>query len=122
MFGSVKCAARWDGWDPGISHWLIALGDQPHLPGSSLEALREFARAHPEHVCQPSRLGKPRHPLFLPRAIFQEIPRSPAAHLKEFLEGQPAPAALFEINNPLFDLDLDTPEDYARVAALLENV
>ena len=121
MFGSVKCAARWGGWNPAISHWAIALGDQPHLPLSSLQALLEFSRTHPEQVCQPSRLGKPRHPLFLPRAIFEEIPRSPAAHLKEFLQGQPAPGALCEMNDPLFDLDLDTPEDYARVAARAEN-
>src|SRR3954451_15420106 len=31
MFSSIQCAARWQGWDPTLTHWAIILGDQPHL-------------------------------------------------------------------------------------------
>ena len=118
MFESVKCAARWAGKDPAISHWALALGDQPQLPTTSLRDLLEFSRAHPAQVCQPGRLGKPKHPLFFPRSFFHEISRSTASHLKAFLEEQPVPPAVLEMTDPLFDFDLDTPEDYARLADL----
>ena len=29
MFSSVQCAAQWAGWQQGLTHWAIVLGDQP---------------------------------------------------------------------------------------------
>src|SRR5262245_31955866 len=31
MFSSIRCAAEWSGWRDGLTHWVIVLGDQPHL-------------------------------------------------------------------------------------------
>src|SRR5437016_1251765 len=31
MFSSIQCAARWRGWKSELTHWAIALGDQPHV-------------------------------------------------------------------------------------------
>src|SRR3989442_15619712 len=27
MFSSIQCAARWFGWEAGLTHWAIVLGD-----------------------------------------------------------------------------------------------
>src|SRR6267143_6254739 len=31
MFSSIQCAARRPGWKMSLTHWALALGDQPHL-------------------------------------------------------------------------------------------
>src|SRR4051812_41510491 len=43
MFSSVTCAARWSGWNPSLTHWLLTLGDQPHLHNEILRGLIDFA-------------------------------------------------------------------------------
>src|SRR5437867_10234004 len=30
MLSSIQCAAAWDGWSSGLTHWIVVLGDQPH--------------------------------------------------------------------------------------------
>src|ERR1051326_1317664 len=52
MFSSVQCAARWAGWKPNLTHWVIALGDQPHLRTETLLALISVGAVHPQTVCQ----------------------------------------------------------------------
>ncbi len=47
MFSSVQCAARWRGWNPGLTHWAIVLGDQPHLQRATLATLLDAAAQHP---------------------------------------------------------------------------
>src|SRR5436309_9306361 len=86
MFSSVQCAARWTGWDPTLTHWLIALGDQPHLREQTLHMLVDLAEAHPHNICQPSRCGRPRHPVFLPEAVFEQLQDSCDESLKKFLQ------------------------------------
>ncbi|HEX5175819.1 MAG TPA: NTP transferase domain-containing protein, partial [Chthoniobacteraceae bacterium] len=39
MFSSVLCAAQWPRWEIGLTHWLVSLGDQPHLRMSTLHRL-----------------------------------------------------------------------------------
>src|SRR5205823_9731144 len=63
MFSSIQCAARWGGWNAELTHWTIALGDQPHLRPDTLRALLHFAGAQSNQVCQPSPRGRPRHPV-----------------------------------------------------------
>ena len=48
MFSSIQCAAQWKGWRAGLSHWAVALGDQPHLKETTLKQMLEFAASHPE--------------------------------------------------------------------------
>src|SRR5881392_2919992 len=70
MFSSIQCAARWSGWNAQLTHWAIVLGDQPHLRRETLRALLDFAGALSNQVCQPSRLGRPRHPVVVPKTVF----------------------------------------------------
>jgi len=112
MFGSIQCAAGWPGWRPGVTHWTIVLGDQPHLQPATLQALLEFAAAHPADVCQPSRNGRARHPVILSAAAFQKLASSPAPTLKDFLHSLSTEIKLVELPDAGLDLDLDHPADY----------
>src|SRR4051794_14728153 len=68
MFSSIQCASTWEGWRADLTHFAIVLGDQPHLSQATLSAVIEFAMKNPVNICQPSREGRPRHPVILPCA------------------------------------------------------
>jgi len=120
MFSSIQCAAHWNGWQPGLNHWVIALGDQPLVRIETLRRLLGFAAAHSEQVCQPSRNGRGRHPVILSADVFARLKDSPAENLKQFLITSGLTVARCEIDDPGLDLDLDEPADYER-ALSLEN-
>jgi len=119
MFSSIRCAALWTRWNPRVSHWVITLGDQPHLHAETLLGLVHFARAHSDRVCQPARAGHPRHPVLMPKAVFLQLGGSPAANLRQFLSS--CEVALWESSDPGLDLDLDRPEDYERALAMMQS-
>ena len=114
MFSSIQCAARWPGWSASLSHWIIILGDQPHLSAITLRALIDFSVANPEKICQPSRNGRPRHPVFLPKDALERLRKSSEDNLKSFLETLSPNRALCEIDDPGLDLDIDHPADYEK--------
>lgn len=115
MFSSLQAASQWRGWNAGLTHWAVVLGDQPHLRHETLRRLLEFSAAHPGEVCQPARGGHGRHPVILPRSEFLSLANSAAADLKQFLAALPRPPALCEMEDPGLDLDMDRPEDYANI-------
>jgi len=112
MFSSIQCAARWHGWVKSISHWAIALGDQPQVRVETFVALLRLAATHPQKLCQLTRNGRPRHPVLLPAAAFQSLRVSSHENLKQFLASLPLEHALEESGDPGLDLDLDRPPDY----------
>jgi molybdenum cofactor cytidylyltransferase len=114
MFSSVQSAARWQGWASSVTHWAVALGDQPLVRSETLRDLLEFARAHPDQVCQPSRNARGRHPVILPRVVWAQLPGATAQNLKQFLLSSGRSAARFETEDDGLDLDLDEPADYER--------
>lgn len=114
MFSSIQCAAAWQGWTGELTHWILALGDQPQLRMETLRALLEFGSNHPNNICQPLRHGHRKHPVWLPRQAFAALKNSSASDLKEFLETHPGELAGFESDDEGLELDLDTPEDYER--------
>ena len=116
MYGSIQCAAAWWRWRPSLTHWVIVLGDQPHLNLPTLERLLDFARSHPDKFCQPTRAGRSRHPVVLPRHLFLGLIGSSANSLKEYLSHHRGAGC--EIDDPGLDLDLDTPQDYQRLLKL----
>jgi molybdenum cofactor cytidylyltransferase len=122
MFSSIQVAAQWPGWSPALTHWAIALGDQPQIAMRSLEFLISMAGKHPSQVCQLSRSGRPKHPVLMPKSIFRLLARSKATDLKQFLKELPASnLALGESDDSGLDFDLDTPADYERVCQLFEH-
>ena len=118
MFSSIRCAASWNGWDESTSHFVIALGDQPHLSRKTLSALVEFARENPNQICQPSLYHRPRHPVILPRGIFQSLVDSKTETLRGFLALHETRVRTREVEDIGLDLDMDTPADYERALQL----
>ena len=114
MFSSIQCAANWPGWQPGLTHWIITLGDQPHLCPETLQALLDFGAAHAGKICQPLRQGRRRHPVLLPQNIFLALKNSTARDLKDFLQSMSGDFAGWESDDAGLDFDLDTPADYER--------
>lgn len=118
MFSSVQSAARWNGWEKGLHHWSLVLGDQPHLRVETLRRLLDFATLHSGKICQPARKSRPRHPVVLPKAIFERLKDSRDNTLKQFLQNSAAEVALGEMDDPGLDFDLDTPSDYEQALRL----
>jgi molybdenum cofactor cytidylyltransferase len=114
MFSSIQCAARWSGWKPDLTHWIIALGDQPHLRQETFSKLCAFAGAHADRICQPAHNGRTGHPVVLPGKDFHELATTGARDLREFL--RPRTVALCEVDDPGLTWDMDTPEDYRRMS------
>jgi CTP:molybdopterin cytidylyltransferase MocA len=83
---------------------------------STLRLLLQLAVDEGNKVCQPAHAGKPRHPVVLPKGIFEQLAESPAGNLKEFLQNQKV--VLFESDDAGLDLDIDRPEDYVRALSL----
>lgn len=120
MFSSILCAARWNGWQENkLSHWVIALGDQPHLPVRTLRALLSFAKKNRDRICQPALDHRPRHPVILPRAAWTRLRGSSVTStLRDFLAEHRGQISLMKSDDPALALDIDTPAEYARALAL----
>jgi len=112
MFSSIQCAAKWRGWREAITHWVITLGDQPHLARTTLRALAGFAALNPDSICQPAYAGHAHHPVVLPRRYWELLATSTHAMLKEFLAAHRDSTQRAELPDAGLAVDLDTPADY----------
>lgn len=117
MFSSVQCAARWEDWAASVTHWAVALGDQPLVRTETLRQVLEFAEGRAGQICQPSRNGRGRHPVILPKTIFRRLRDATAENLKQFLLSTGTPIARCEMDDAGLDVDLDEPVDYERALA-----
>ena len=112
MFSSIQCAARWTGWDAELSHWVLALGDQPQLQAATLAALVECGSAHPQRICQLSYQNRPRHPIWLPRTFWRRLRDTDATTMRVFLQNQKDEIYLCDYCDAGLEMDIDRPEDY----------
>jgi molybdenum cofactor cytidylyltransferase len=112
MFSSIVCAAHWGGWREEVVGCAIVLGDQPHLRLQTLRALLAFQGGHPQAVCQPALRGHGRHPVLLPRRVFESLKSTRAETLKDFLKLMAVPPVQLSVDDAGLSLDMDTPEDY----------
>lgn len=118
MFSSIQCAAHWAGWDASLTHWALALGDQPHLRLTTLRAVVDLAKANPGKICQPASGGRARHPVVLPGREFRALAGTQCRTLKEFLEEKCTERMNVEVDDPGLELDIDSPEDYEAALKL----
>ena len=121
MFSSIQHAARWVGWNPHLTHWAIALGDQPHLQTATLRALIDFAAGNPASICQPAFGGRARHPVIVPEFAWKELATSEDETLRHFLHARSGRVRLLEVDDPGVALDLDAPADYERALDLTRD-
>ena len=115
MFSSVQCAAAWPGWTADLTHWLITLGDQPHLNPATLRELLEFGARKLDKICQPMRGERRKHPVLFPKRFFHELANTSVGDLKMFLVEHAKDLSGFESDDAGLDFDMDTREDYERV-------
>jgi molybdenum cofactor cytidylyltransferase len=121
MFSSIQCAARWNGWNPEISHWIVALGDQPQLARTTLRTLLDQAAAFPDCIWQPEHEGHPAHPVMLPASFFQELASTTDSDLKTFLQMRQDQVKLMRCADEGLGVDIDYPADYARAWKIQQN-
>lgn len=118
MFSSIQCAANWKGWNAGLTHWAIVLGDQPHLRRETLRGLIDFARLHAGKICQPMSMGRGRHPVLLDHSAFERLKKCRDKTLNDFLQSEFKDVVLMESDDPGLEVDMDYPVDYERARQL----
>lgn len=104
---------------PGVRGMLIMLADQPLVTSSQIDTLLAEVGATPEAIIAASYDGQRGHPIYFPAALFGELlavtgdegGRSVIARHPDLLR-------LIPIADPDAALDVDRPEDYARIIAL----
>ncbi len=114
MFSSLQEASRWTGWLSTLTHWIISLGDQPHIQISTLRLLLDAARENPTHICQPVLNGHTAHPIILPANNFRELAQNDIPDLRTYIRTREALRLRVPVEDEGVSRDLDTPEDYAR--------
>jgi molybdenum cofactor cytidylyltransferase len=115
MFDSILCASSWIGWQPKVSHWVVALGDQPQIQADTLRELLHFSFRNKDKICHPCYEGRILYPLIFPRWAWPQLRLMPRYQsIQEFLlEHEPA-CAKFECHIPELTQDIDYPIDYLR--------
>jgi molybdenum cofactor cytidylyltransferase len=114
MFSSLQEASRWTGWLSTLTHWIISLGDQPHIEISTLRLLLDAARENPTHICQPALNGDTAHPIILPASNFRELAQNDVPDLRTYIRTREALRLRVPVEDEGVSGDLDTPQDYAR--------
>jgi molybdenum cofactor cytidylyltransferase len=114
MFRSLHKASRWTGWLSTLTHWIISLGDQPHIQISTLRLLLDAARKNPTRICQPALHGRGAHPIVLPATNFRELAQNNAANLRAYIRTHEPIRLRVAVEDLGVSEDLNTPEDYAH--------
>jgi len=114
MFSSVQEASRWRRWRSGLTHWIVALGDQPHIEISTLRLLLKASQQNPTRICQPLFGDFAAHPLILPKNYFLGLAESYAKDLRAFIRNHEQLRLRLPVDDPSVTADLDTPAEYAH--------
>ncbi len=98
---------------------VVALVDRPPCDSSTLERLlAEFAEAYlkGKWAVVPEYAGKHGHPFVVGREMMEAFLKAPATSSAREVEHAMAERVLyFPVNDPLVAVNVDTPEDYARL-------
>jgi CTP:molybdopterin cytidylyltransferase MocA len=104
---------------PGVQAILVGLVDVPLVAADTVRAVVAAYRRTPAWIVRPVDRGRHGHPVIFDRRVFDELRRAPLdrgaktvvrAHEHEILEVPVEDEGAF--------LDIDGPEDYARVIGL----
>jgi molybdenum cofactor cytidylyltransferase len=100
--------------DAASSGVLVCLADHPLIsPGTISGILREHERS-PDKIIIPVYNGKKGHPSLFPAALIQGI--ASAGSLRDIISGNPGLVLFFDVPDEGVLLDMDTEEDYRRLA------
>lgn len=97
---------------------VVLLGDQPLVTASMIEQVLARARALPQRIVAASYSGEPRHPVHFPRSCFGALCAIRGDEGgRSLLMSHGDQVELVALEPRAAALDVDTPEDYARVVA-----
>lgn len=98
---------------------IVTLVDRPPVGPETLRLLREAFESSPPEIWAvvPEYSGKHGHPFFAGRELIEAFLRAPATATARDLEHQHKEHILYvPVNDPLVALNINTPEDYARLS------
>jgi molybdenum cofactor cytidylyltransferase len=102
---------------PGVTGMLLTLVDVPLVSPATIGAILERYRATKAPVVRPVQGGRHGHPVLIDRALFGALRAAdPIAGAKAIVRAHVSAAGEVEIADEGAFLDIDTPEEYARIA------
>jgi molybdenum cofactor cytidylyltransferase len=103
---------------PGVDAALVHLVDVPLVRADTVRAvLNAFSRTHAP-VVRPAVGGRRGHPVLFARRVFDDLRRAdPAVGAKAVVRAHAAEVCDVEVDDEAACRDVDTPEDYAGLAA-----
>ena len=117
MASSIR-AGR-DALDDGFSGVIVALCDYPLVASSTVEVLLCLHTFFPDGIITPKHQDSRGHPLLFARAILDEL--GAGMTLRDVMRREPARVYEVPVDDPGILIDMDTPEDYARINTLLDQ-
>lgn len=117
MMSSVRAAVAWPFWPAHLTHFALALVDQPHVCPRTLADLLGAAREFPEHICQPIFEGRRGHPVILPRGEFLDLATTEWGTLREWMHDRQHVRHFVTCEDAAVVEDFDTPRQYERALA-----
>jgi len=101
---------------PGVSAMLLTLVDVPLVSVSTVRAVVERYRETGAPVVRPVRGDQHGHPVLIDRSLFDSLRRAdPAVGAKAVVRAHVSRSGDVQVEDDGAFLDIDTPEDYARV-------
>ena len=109
------CTGR-DALSPAVTGVVIALCDYPLVKSETIARLAEAHRQAPNTIIVPCHGGHRGHPPLLPRRLLDalEMPLT----LRDLLQDNKELVQHLELPDDGVLIDMDTPEDYHRIAAM----
>lgn len=126
LLSSYQAGVRWllENADQAstIEGALLSLGDQPHLPASTIARIAAQARRTPDRIVIPSYDMRRGHPMVLPQVLWGELLALAADDALRTLVNRHADRIVYvNTKNDAVLLDMDTPADYERLRGRFEE-
>lgn len=113
MASSVRIGR--DALETSYSGVIIALCDYPLITPATITTLAHQHATSPGSIIMPTYRESRGHPLLIPRKILEELAADMT--LRDLLRINPARISTVAVNDPGILMDMDTPEDFARVCS-----
>lgn len=107
-----------DSTTPETSGIIVALCDYPLVMPGTVRALIDQHAQHPGNIITPTCQGRRGHPLLLPRSILEEL--TAGKTLRDVLNKDAARIREVPLDDAGILMDMDTPDDYRAVCAMLQ--
>jgi molybdenum cofactor cytidylyltransferase len=98
---------------------IVALCDYPLVTPATVKYLVEMHALFPDGIITPRFQDNRGHPLLFARTILDELEEGMT--LRDVMRRDPARVHDAPVNDPGILTDMDTPEDYVRIYALLNQ-